>query len=616
MTPKCFFWMVFPLALLASCTQQSASTRTANPPLGTLELPIGENAPLLSTQGLITSGFAITRKLSGGVLDSASGLRHIWSTFEFQNTGTTTWDNLTMYAYNQAANNVGGTAFKLITNSDNVALTSPEIAQSIRPSHAMVASGNGFVVNSAEADYQIFRTAEAQTFQTAAQQGGAITANDQILNFGYVLRNSTGGRQVAPNEFGQVTFAFLMPIRNPTTDTPGKFSITLQLSNETVTRVSRSAEETTSAVIARGNTVNASEIAFSGLDGDEAPTPKTTVRQVRVKTNTAPDPLGDQIQQNIDAAITGLERDYIAEHMRDLPSSQWNEVIFATGNAIYVNRVNLRGLYQFGVPLAGGLYRDPVTNDVYASASSSATTLNAGRVRPQATTTCSSNSGPFRRVVTSPGVQNPASVFDIARFGFSSATISPPILATDPNQAGSNGTVVETGYVYFGGVTADMGLQYSFARNNWALYGKTDAVSKPITLTPRLSATDSVNLTFSVIGENRVRIEASQGAVAPKPIELFAPGFSSNGAGNRLKRLTTIAQRDTTTGQDVNVSGTGSRFAVLWDNMRLAARNGTPPPGFHGWGTSAADAAIDCKTSANVSIIATGSFSEEIEISN
>lgn len=353
----------------ASCQQATSSVPPhPEPTYGTLNLTIGNGDSSISPKALITTGYQITRKVSGGFLDdTTNSLRYLWGTFEFKNTSTTAWNNLTFYAFNQAANNLGGTAFKSLLNSSTTAITDASVAQSIRPSHGMQLNAGILQVNPAEAGFQGFLASESTALQTAAVQAGELTSSDQVLEYGNVLRNATGGRQVNPNELGQVTFGFLLPLQATASNNPTKFTFMVEIANEPIKRVSRSAEETTAGVLTRATAIGAQQVFFTGLDSDSAVAPITTLRHVRLRTNTAPDTLGQQIQGSIDAAITGLEREYVAENMRSLPQSQWNEVIFNNGVSISVNRVSLRGKFNLATPIGGVIYRDPATGEDFVA---------------------------------------------------------------------------------------------------------------------------------------------------------------------------------------------------------------------------------------------------------
>jgi hypothetical protein len=215
-------------------------------------------------------------------------------------------------------------------------------------------------------------------------------------------------------------------------------------------------------------------------------------------------------------------------------------------------------------------------------------------------------------VQTAPGLNNLTSPFAIARFAYSFATISPPILAERSNTRGTNTGILEVPYVYFGSSNVDIGLQYSYTFNNWSLYSLSGG--RPTTSSTRLSGGSPINLTFAVIADNQVRITATQGSTTLPPINQYAPGLKANGSSNRLKRLTTIAQADNVARLPIYSPNTGAFFAVLWLNMRLAG-DGLGLAGLHGWGTLASDASEDCVTSATqVQVIPAGSTEEEVQI--
>lgn len=353
---------------------------------GTLEVYIG-NTNLVNPKPLRNTGIQIVRSISGGFLDflddNLKALRYFWRTLEFENTSSSTWSILTFYAYHQTNKNLGGTAFNTLMNDSLEAITDEGMAQSIRPSHGMKFCEAVLQVNPSEADFQGFLSSEARSLQAIAIKKHEILATDQILEYGFVLRNVNGGRQVKPKQRGQVTFGFLFPLQVNSRNNLSEFRFTVEIANEKIRRVTRSPEESTPEVLARAATQNATQVFLTGLDGDTALPLVTSLRHVRLRTSIAPDLLDEQIQKHIEPSITGLEREYIAEHMRDLPSSEWKDVIYINKVNVYVNREELRGMYNLGISLGGNVYRDPATGEVYVASSPEMTGGESTPTKPQ-----------------------------------------------------------------------------------------------------------------------------------------------------------------------------------------------------------------------------------------
>ncbi len=236
-----------------------------------------------------------TRQVSKIVLDDAiTNRRYVTTVYEFTNQTTAAFKNLSFYAYNWASNanpTIGGTAFRSIQNSNLQPLTNPLIAQTIRPEQGVVQSGDSVVIDPSNANMQAFRPSEAQAVKTAGLAANQLTPADDILEYGFVATNLTGGRNIPAGATGRIAFATSFPIPTLATDAPFKYTIIIQPTDESVTRVTRGFEETTAAVIARAGTpINATEVALIGSDTDTAGS-LATVRLPGIKTTTATDQL-------------------------------------------------------------------------------------------------------------------------------------------------------------------------------------------------------------------------------------------------------------------------------------------------------------------------------------
>jgi hypothetical protein len=228
-------------------------------------------------------------KVAGQATDDGA-TRYVFATYEFTNATQTPFSNLTLYAYNQAGNSVGGTAIKAITNFAGG--SSDANAQSLLPTHAMTASAGTTTILADRTDFQAFRPSEAQAVENAAT-GTFIAPADTVLEYGFTARGvdgtgaPTGSRVIQPGAKGRVTSAYKFPISAVPTGTPYSFVATFVVADESVTRVTRSPEETTAAVSSRASTGN--EVVLVGSDADTVTTPSVTnIRLPNLKIGSAP----------------------------------------------------------------------------------------------------------------------------------------------------------------------------------------------------------------------------------------------------------------------------------------------------------------------------------------
>jgi Domain of unknown function (DUF1996) len=271
--------------------------------LGAIELTMDANgqgelktqSARLSVQAVLPDNAISFKRLYGGSLDDDStGLRHLFVTFEITNQSSTPFQNLTLTAYSQAGTAVGGTAFKGITNFGGGMIGDVIIGRVIKPEHSMVRTATGLKVDPNAADFQAITSSEAAALQTAALSSGVISAGSEVLEYGFVARNTTGGRTIAANGGkGQITIALTLPKRSDINEVPFRFDATWLLSDEAITRVTRGPGETTAEVVSRAGVLGGNvEVMFLGGDSDvatcTAPTACTTDRRADLRTSTAP----------------------------------------------------------------------------------------------------------------------------------------------------------------------------------------------------------------------------------------------------------------------------------------------------------------------------------------
>jgi uncharacterized delta-60 repeat protein len=131
----------------------------------------------------------------------------------------------------------------------------PALALEIQPTHAMRLdhlARRAAVIDEA-ADLQVFTEPEIATL-------GTLPGVTSLLPYGFVARcarNCTAGSRglrvnPAPDEFdGQVTFAVKLPLQASAKDDPFRFSLLFEVVDDDATRVTRSADETSTAARAR-----------------------------------------------------------------------------------------------------------------------------------------------------------------------------------------------------------------------------------------------------------------------------------------------------------------------------------------------------------------------------
>jgi alpha-tubulin suppressor-like RCC1 family protein len=190
---------------------------------------------------------------------------------------TTAFNNLTLYAQ-AAAGNVGDTAIKTITNFGGASPSEQvRLAKLVTPVHAVTTDVPGnIVLDTAKADFQAFTNTglnnEVSTATNLAIAGGAMTASDTLLNYGFSARCVTicpliNSRLIVLGSTGQISIA----LRVPKSIDIYKFVMTFIVMDESVSRVTRSVIPSEDVVTteARGTTVvGASELMQFGLHRD------------------------------------------------------------------------------------------------------------------------------------------------------------------------------------------------------------------------------------------------------------------------------------------------------------------------------------------------------------
>jgi predicted extracellular nuclease len=284
--------LISTLAMAATACVQVQQPVSVTKALGKLELGFnvsadGQSVRVTPQAVLPDNAIAGLTKVAGQATDDGT-FRYIYASFEFTNNTSSPFDHLTLYAYNQAANNAGGTAIKNLNNfgGSNVALN----AQRLLPTHGMSASGATASILATREDLQVFSSSEANSVDVAATPS-VIGANDTVLEYGFTARaldangNLTGGRSIAPGAKGQITAAYKLP-SGDVTGTAYSFVATFVVANETVTRVTRSPEETDAAANTRASALTAEQVVLGGVSSTYSGT-QVALANARISTTPA-----------------------------------------------------------------------------------------------------------------------------------------------------------------------------------------------------------------------------------------------------------------------------------------------------------------------------------------
>jgi hypothetical protein len=172
--------------------------------------------------------------------------RYLNASFNVENLGASTLNNLSLIAYHRrkvGAVNVSGSAMFNIQDFGGGA-TDPLL---VRPAHTMISNLGAVSVDSTKADMQIFNRGEVATLETDAGTAGLINAGvtgEGLLQYGYVVKNSGGGRAInAGSTNNTLNIGLRVPQSTDTTTTAYRFSMSFLAFEDPITRVTESLEE-------------------------------------------------------------------------------------------------------------------------------------------------------------------------------------------------------------------------------------------------------------------------------------------------------------------------------------------------------------------------------------
>lgn len=202
-------------------------------------------------------------------VDTSNSLRFLNATFAVSNLGAAALNNLTLVAYYRkkpGAENVNGSAFFDIQNFGGGSASADTWALQLRPAHGMISQNSSVVVDNTHADLQIFKPSEIATLQTSAQTAGLINAGgvtgETVLQYGYVARNSSGGRSLAAGSSNNsLTVALRVPQNGDPANTAYRYSMTFLIFEDSITRVTESLDEqAASGAATRASAISATQL--------------------------------------------------------------------------------------------------------------------------------------------------------------------------------------------------------------------------------------------------------------------------------------------------------------------------------------------------------------------
>jgi hypothetical protein len=256
---------------MIACNQNTPNLETQKI-LGTLELSIGGGLvgqakftpAKLGTQAVLNeTQLVFTPSAVANFMTETNAPRnfdYVSRSFTITNNTGGTINNLTLVALAKTGN-LGGTAIKTAT-AFNGNTTDAATAQLARPTHTMIASGGGVVVDDlvdvSRASFQALTAAEALAIQNDSNFANQ-NLTGTVLEYGFVATNSTATNRAIPNgSNGKVSLAMRFPKPATATNTYN-FVMTFAVTAESANRVTRSPEDTTAKANARATALGATQ---------------------------------------------------------------------------------------------------------------------------------------------------------------------------------------------------------------------------------------------------------------------------------------------------------------------------------------------------------------------
>jgi uncharacterized delta-60 repeat protein len=216
--------------------------------------------------------------------EAANPMRFTQAVFEVRNSSGQTFDNLTLYAFDQAGVSLAGGAMSDIVAANGSLITNPSVIQSMQPVHGVSMLSNRVQVSSSLASLQAFTPQEVGgpgSVQAAAISAGYLTGADQVLEYGFVASNRLGGRELQSGTgpctnltCGHITLAYRFPRLPVRASNPWAFVIRFLIANDTRKIYTQSIEEQRDNTVAGrtisslGNLDEIRTLVGSGLYGE------------------------------------------------------------------------------------------------------------------------------------------------------------------------------------------------------------------------------------------------------------------------------------------------------------------------------------------------------------
>lgn len=192
------------------------------------------------------------------VMDAVAGspaTRFVTTVFDITNTTSSVYSNLILYALNDPAQSVGGTAFTSIVTANGNPLTDVAVARSFRPIPGMRYNRTAIEVATNNAHLHFLTTQEMTSLKAQLPSLG-LAANVEPLQYGFVASNFSGNRNIEASgctevncNRGYINIAFRFNRGSNTSTTPDRATLVFVAGNETMAIGSQSLEEQTSNFI-------------------------------------------------------------------------------------------------------------------------------------------------------------------------------------------------------------------------------------------------------------------------------------------------------------------------------------------------------------------------------
>lgn len=255
----------------------------------------------------------------------------------------------------------------------------------------------------------------------------------------------------------------------------------------------------------------------------------------------------------IDPRLESEEKEIMRRIMMALEPADRENVIYVDENRkIYANRMELKDDLKKLTRLNSSQYIDQEGNIITLPEQNEKTDYRVPSVFGdlptssllQSSSCGNENSGPYRRFLSKAGTTSSPNAWVSTMVYLPSKTND-----INANNQSANG---DTAHIYLGGSPAqgrsvDAGVFHSSTYDNWAAFIKDSGVSNPYTYVPRYSSNQTINMKFHIPQDNQVALTISgtnvNGVKTTTTWVENVNGWKSNGVGNTMKRVTSIAQK-------------------------------------------------------------------------